>query len=177
METQMNQEIQIVEAKLQNLEQLATIARRSFFEAYPQNTDHENMELYLKEAFSEEEIKSQLLHPDSIFFIMKNGTTFLGYAKMRWDRPHGHFKGEKAIELERFYFLNEFKGKGYGSRLLQFCIDYAVTNQFEWMWLLVWEENLTGLQFYKHKGFELFDRKIFQFGNANSDDILMKRRL
>ena len=170
-------EIQIVEAKLQNLEELADIARRSFFEAYPQNTDHENMALYIKEAFAEREIKSQFQNEKSVFFLLKVKEVICGYAKLRWDRAPDELKAQSAVELERLYFLNEYKGRGLGSRLLQFCIDFSKKNKFEWMWLLVWDENISGIQFYEKKGFEIFGRKTFHFGNESSDDILMKLNL
>ena len=174
MKTSDNKEVQIVAAKLQNLDQLALVARRSFMEAYPQNTDHENMDLYLKRAFAKKEIKRQLLNPQSVFFIMIKGPAVMGYAKLRWDRSPDHFKDAEVVELERLYFLNEYKGRGYGSRLLQFCIDYSKKSIFRWMWLLVWEANRSGIQFYEQKGFEIFGRKIFHFGNDSSEDVLMK---
>lgn len=177
MKSTSNKEFHIVVAKLQNLKELAAIAGRSFLQAYPQNTDLENMQLYLKEAFAEKEIESQLLNPAAVFFLMKIGKTNIGYAKLRRDRPNNHFKGTKVVELERFYFLDEYKGKGYGSQLLKYCMDFSFAKGFDWMWLLVWEENRSGIQFYKHKGFEIFDRKIFHFGNAKSDDILMKIKI
>ena len=177
MESPPLKEVQIIEANLQNLEQLTDIARRSFLQAYPQNTDHENMELYLKRTFTESAFKKQLLNPEAIFYLMKFKNEISGYAKLRWDRAIDHFKNEKAIELERLYFLNEFKGKGLGSKLLQFCIDFSVNKNFKWMWLLVWEENVSGIQFYKKKGFEVFGRKTFHLGNDSSEDILMKHKL
>lgn len=177
METPQIKEVQIIEAKLQNLEELTIIAGRSFLEAYPQNTDYENMEVYLKETFNEKEIEKQLRSPDAIYFIMKIGEINIGYAKMRWDRSPDHFKAEKVVELERLYFLNEFKGNGYGSQLLKFCVDFSLKRNYEWMWLLVWEENISGIQFYEKKGFEIFGRKTFHFGNDSSEDILMKRKL
>ena len=139
-----NTEVQIIEAKLQNLKELTAIARRSFLEAYPQNTDHENMELYVKEAFTEKGLKKQLLSSDSIIFIMKKGGNIIGYSKLRWDRSPDHFENSRAVELERLYFLNEFKGQGYGSNFLQFCLDYSIKKDFDWMWLLVWDENVSG---------------------------------
>ena len=104
MMTPQNVEVQIIEAKLQNLKELTSIARRSFLEAYPQNTDHENMDLYVKEAFTEEGLKEQLSSSDSIFFMMKIRETIVGYAKLRWDRSPDHFEDSKAMELSDSIF-------------------------------------------------------------------------
>ncbi len=177
MATPLKKEVQIVRANLQNLKELTDIARRSFLEAYPQNTDHENMDLYLKGAFTEKEIKSQLQNKDSIFFVMQVGDEIIGYAKLRWDRTPEYLMNTNAIELERLYFLNDFKGEGLGAQFLRFCIDFSLKKNFECMWLLVWEENVSGIQFYKKKGFEIFGRKTFHFGDDSSEDILMKLRL
>ena len=177
MATLPNKEVHIFKANLQNLIELTDIARLSFLEAYPQNTDHENMELYLKEAFAEKEIKSQLQNEDSIFFIMKVGDKIIAYAKLRWDRTPENLINTRAVELERLYFLDAFKGKGFGTQFLKFCIDFSLKKNFEWMWLLVWEENVSGIQFYERKGFEIFGRKTFHFGDDSSEDILMKLRL
>ncbi len=144
MKTPQNQEVKIIEAKVMNLKELATIAGRSFLQAYPQNTDLENMALYLKDAFSEKEIKQQLENPEAVFFLMKVGNFNIGYAKLRWDRPHSYFGDAKPIELERFYFLDEFKGKGYGSR-----------SCFNFVWIIHWLKNTNGCGY-------SFGMKIYQ---------------
>ena len=177
MATPQNKEVQIVRANLQNLKELTDIARRSFLEAYPQNTDYENMDLYLKKAFAEKELEAQFSNPNSVFFIMKNGNTNMAYAKLRWDRTPAYFINTKAIELERLYFLDDYKGKGFGTQFLRFCFDFSLEKDFEWMWLLVWEKNISGIQFYEKKGFEIFGRKTFHFGDDSSEDILMKLRM
>lgn len=177
METPSGNNVQIAAAKLQNITDLASLARRSFLQAYPQVTADENMKLYLDEAFSTDVLTQQFADPFSIFFIMKKGQADMGYAKLRWDRTPEHFKPEKAIELERLYFLDDYKGKGYGVQLLEYCKNFAIDNRFDWMWLLVWDENPEAIRFYKRRGFQEFGRKFFQFGNAGSDDLLMKTRL
>ena len=177
MKNPSNWEIRIFEAKLQNLKDLTDIAYKSFLQAYPQNTDHENMALYLEKAFDEKEINNQLSNPASIFFLMTVNDELSGYAKLRWDRSPEQLKSIRAVELERLYFLNDFKGKGLGSQLLEYCIKFSMGKEFEIMWLLVWDENISGIEFYKHKGFETFAHKVFHFGNDSSEDILMKLEL
>ena len=146
MATPPKKEVHIIEANLQNLKELTDIARRSFLEAYPQNTDHVNMDLYLKEAFTEKKLEDQFLNPNSVFFIMKKGNTNMAYAKLRWDRTPANLINTKAVELERLYFLDDFKGKGFGAQFLKFCFDFSLKNNFNWMWLLVWEENVSGIK-------------------------------
>ena len=46
-----------------------------------------------------------------------------------------------------------------------------------YIWLGVWEKNTKAIRFYKKNGFIEFDKHIFNLGNDEQTDIMMKFRL
>ena len=63
------------------------------------------------------------------------------------------FQDRKCIELVRLYVLNEFHGTGVANALMNFAIDFARKNGFQWMYLSVWEYNFRARGFYEKHGF------------------------
>ncbi len=156
---------------------LLDISRQTFVEAYAKDTDAADMNLYLSQDLTASIMQQQLQQPTTRFFFLQNEEEVMAYAKLRWDRPHEHFNGTAAIELERLYTRKAHWGKGLGSQLLAHCLAFAKRHQFEWMWLLVWHKNEAGIRFYQRHGFEHFGFKKFKFGTDVTNDWVMKRRV
>lgn len=168
---------QIVSAKIQHLEDLITICRQSFLDAYEKDSNPLDMNKYLEKAFNEASLYQQLTDDQCVFYLYQQENQYVAYAKLRWDRPHSHFSTSKAIELERLYVLKTHWGQQIGSILLNHCISYAQTKGYEWLWLLVWHANKRAISFYEDKGFSFFGTKIFEFGNQKEVDWLYKKQL
>ena len=66
---------------------------------------------------------------------------------------------------------------GLGKLMLQKAIAIAEENEFDWIWLGVWENNHKAINFYKTYGFEIFGSKMFKLGDAEDEDYLMKLKL
>ena len=59
----------------------------------------------------------------------------------------------KALELKRFYILKEFHGLGVAQNLMDFFLAYAFKNNYQAVWLGVWEDNFRAQKFYEKYGF------------------------
>jgi len=59
----------------------------------------------------------------------------------------------KSLELKRIYVLEEFHGKGVAQRLMNFVIQSAQANQYQVVWLGVWEHNYRAQKFYEKYSF------------------------
>ena len=73
--------------------------------------------------------------------------------------------------------LKEFHGMKVGQLLYEKAIEIARLNNAEYVWLGVWEENPRAISFYKKNGFVEFDKHIFNMGNEDQTDIMMKKEL
>ena len=58
--------------------------------------------------------------------------------------------------------------------MLSKCIETAIREGFEVLWLGVWEHNEKALNFYKKMGFVIFDEHIFKLGDDEQRDYLMR---
>lgn len=81
------------------------------------------------------------------------------------------------MEIERIYVLKEFHGKKVGQILYEKAIELAKGIDADFIWLGVWEENPRAIRFYEKNGFSAFDKHIFQLGNDEQTDIMMKLEL
>jgi len=154
---------------------VAAIGRFTFYETWrPVNTE-EDMQLYLADAFNEEKILMDISADDAnIFFIVTGDNEAIGYAKLRRDRTYNEFRGMKNIEMERIYVKQKFQGLKLGKLLMDRCIEFAVNESCDWLWLAVNNENFKAISFYKKYGFITFGTKKFRLGNAEDEDLLMK---
>ena|ERR1035437_9441692 len=63
-------------------------------------------------------------------------------------------KKYRGIELKRIYVLKEYHSQKIGAELISFALDFSVENNYEVIWLGVWEHNEKAKAFYKKFGFE-----------------------
>ena len=83
--------------------------------------------------------------------------------------------GTKPVELVRLYIEEEIIGKGYGSVLMNSCLEEAKKNGHRTIWLGVWEKNLRAIRFYEKWGFTKVGTKEFVLGSDMQHDHIMVR--
>ncbi|XP_030205433.1 diamine acetyltransferase 1 [Gadus morhua] len=60
----------------------------------------------------------------------------------------------KVLYLEDFFVVEEFRGKGIGSKILKLLSDLAIETRCSNMHFVVAEGNHSSIEFYKHRGAE-----------------------
>ncbi|MFN7119004.1 MAG: GNAT family N-acetyltransferase, partial [Saprospiraceae bacterium] len=146
-------------------------------EAYAADTDPTDMELYIRQNFTLDKIYNDLNNEKVKYYIAINDTQCAGYACVRWDRTHELLHDTKALMLHRIYLIKAFWGQQVGSLLLQQVINFAKSAGYEWLWLVVWEENRQALRFYEKWGFEHFGYEDFQYGSIVTQDWAMRKHV
>lgn len=100
-----------------------------------------------------------------------SGEEMIGYAKLTYD-------SSSTVTLDKLYFLNGCKGKGYGSALLQHCIHQAVHRYKQSMTLGVYDKNASAISFYEKKmGFHEIGKKWFEFDKTLYGNIVMGKSI
>jgi len=167
----------MVEVGLEDLQQLLLFSRQTFYTTFGKQNTPENMQLYDEQHFSEDQLRSELLNPDSQFFFAKLGEEILGYIKINHGSAQTVLPNEKGIEIERIYVNLKAKGQGIGKSLLEKTVMLAKNTGAKYIWLGVWEHNKDAIRFYEKNGFRSFGEHIFYLGNDPQTDLLMKLEL
>ncbi len=169
--------ITITIANTNDAEMLTSLSITTFCETFMKDNKKEDMDKYIAEEMNIDRLAEELADKNNLFFLARYNETIVGYAKMRAIKKPDELKSNDPIELERIYVLNEWHDKKIGAALMDHCIAYAISEQHDVLWLGVWEHNNKAVNFYKRYGFEFFGSHIFQLGDDQQTDVLMKKKL
>ena len=162
---------------LSDLKQLTGLGARTFYESFADQNAEEDMQKYLEENLNTTQMFTELSDPASMFIMAVHDTKPVGYAKLRTSKIPDELADRKVIEIERLYVLRTHQNMKIGALLMQYCINHALSNNFECIWLGVWEHNDKALSFYKQWGFVKFGTQIFNLGNDSQIDWLLKKEI
>lgn len=157
--------------------QLQQIAIKTFNEAYDANNSEQNMEDYIASSFTEKKLHAEISDPNSIFYFAMLGNDIIGYLKVNLGASQTELKDSNALEVERIYVMKAYYGKQVGQALFDKVIEIARLRSVEYIWLGVWEENPRAIRFYEKNGFVAFDTHVFNLGDEEQTDIMMKLRI
>ena len=135
------------------------------------------MDKYIADEMNLEQLTKELSNKENIFFLTWHNQILVGYTKLRTTKVPGELKKNNPIEIERLYVLKAYQSKKIGEAIMKHCIEYAINQKHDIIWLGVWEHNLSAIRFYKRYGFELFGKHSFLLGNDEQTDVLMKKAL
>lgn len=154
---------------------LRGIARDTFIETFSEANKAEDMDRYLAENFSEDQLTRELSNPNSFFYVAEVNGHIVGYLKLNTAHAQTEPQAANALEIERIYVLGSYHGGGVGQALYHHAMSVAEDRKASYVWLGVWEHNHRALRFYEKNGFTAFGTHIFQLGNDQQTDILMKK--
>lgn len=169
------EKLQIKVACTKDVVVLSRLGRKTFIETYAQFNTPKNLQKYLKATFSKKSITEQLEDDGNFFLVARLNNVDIGYAKLKENNKPFHDKSINAVELERIYVLKEFQGTGIGKNLMDKCLAFAKLRKYPVMWLGVWEGNLEAIKFYQRQGFVVFGSHMFELGDEEQSDYLMKK--
>ncbi|CAI3922752.1 GNAT family N-acetyltransferase [Commensalibacter papalotli (ex Botero et al. 2024)] len=154
---------------------LQQVARKSFFDTFVEFNTQEDMNAYLQNNLSVEQLTKELLHPQSDFFIVKYDQDYVGYIKLNYGTAQNEFQEDNALEIERLYVLQQYHRKQIGQSLFNYALEIAHKKSVDYVWLGVWEKNLKAISFYQKNGLTAFDKHEFILGKDIQTDILMRK--
>ena len=169
--------ITLREAGISDLEKLRQLGKRTFSETFSIYNTEENMNEYLKTAFSSEKLLSELKEAFSKFYFAELSGQLIGYLKVNFGPAQTDIQDEKSLEIERIYVLKEFHGQQVGQLLYDKALEIAKARNLEFVWLGVWEKNPRAIRFYQKNGFVVFDKHTFNLGQDPQTDLMMKLTL
>ena len=154
---------------------LAELGAQTFYEAFAADNTPDDMNAYLAESFSPEKQAAELADSTSTFLIAENEGTAIGYARVAVGHIASGVTGAWPLEIARLYARKDWIGQGVGARLMQACLDEAVRQGCDTIWLDVWEKNARARAFYEKWGFSEVGEQVFQLGRDPQHDLILQR--
>ena len=167
----------ITTAHVTDASALTALSIVTFRDTFEKDNRAEDMDKYVAEQMTVAQLTKELNDTSSVFFLMHDGTTLMGYAKMRTSENPDGLHATNPIEIERIYIAKDYHGKRAGASLMQHCVDHANKDGHDALWLGVWEHNTRARLFYERWGFRLFGEHVFLLGDDEQTDVLMKLHL
>ena len=169
----MSKKITISLVEESDLKELIRIGRQTFVEAFGEANTSEDMDRYLKERFSADQLLHELNHPESLFYFASIDQEIVGYLKVNTGEAQTEPLWQEALEIERIYVIQEYLGKGVGKVLFDKAIQIAKNKKIDQVWLGVWDQNPRAIRFYEKNGFKVVDKHSFKLGSDVQTDIIM----
>jgi len=171
--------ILIRQANIEDAKLLTDLAYTTFWDAFahhPKNAP-DDLNHYMRQAFNQEQIHSELAEEKNIFLIAEIGDEAAGYSKIIIDNIEPGITAELPVELSRLYSHQKHLGQGVGQMLMDACFERARAEGRDVMWLGVWEYNPRAQRFYEKNGFRVVGTHVFLLGKDPQTDLLMQREL
>ena len=156
---------------------LVEIGRTMFYEAFSEQTDPQDMENHLQNAFKVDEIRRQLNDDQTYFLLMEADSKVAGYAYLAAAPSPASVKDPNPIQLVRFYLGKDYYGRNVGNSLMKACLETARSRGFKAVWLSSWELNHRANAFYKKWEFEIVGRAKFKVGSDIQNDFIFVRSI
>ena len=169
-----NEQIDLVKLTGTDLDELRDISISTFYESFIWYNTEENMQLYIGNFLSHKNLYEDLTNPDSAFYFAKMEGKVIGYIKLNWGKAQTDLKDSNGLEIERIYIIKEFRGKNIGQILFNKALQLTHENDFDHLWLGVWEKNTGAIKFYERNGMVKFGTHPFMLGEDLQTDHLMK---
>jgi len=166
--------IQIHKVNTNEAAVLLELSRQTFFDAFADVNNPDDMAAYATQAFTLQKIVSELENPHSHFYFALLNNKIIGYLKLNTNNAQTEFQHDNSLEVERIYILSGHQGGSFGTQLINFAISIAKQSNCIYIWLGVWDKNHAAIRFYQRHGFNAFSSHPFMLGNDEQTDVLMK---
>lgn len=160
---------------LEDVQELQSIGKETFFETFKDQNTEENMKAYLERAFTIEQLEKEMNHQESKFYLVYDQHEVAGYLKLNIGEAQTEPMGEESMEVERIYVKKLFQSRGLGKILITKAIETAENLQKKKVWLGVWEKNEPAIAFYQKMGFVQTGMHSFFMGDEEQFDYIMTR--
>ncbi len=156
---------------------LLPFAEQVFHDAFYDHNSVENYLSYVNQAFTEQQFLIEIENPASHFFWILEDAKPKAWMKINEIGAFTEQIAGNAIEIQRIYVEANRQGKGYGKTLLDFTEKIALQKKVEFIWLGVWEHNLSAIKFYEKNGYSITSSHQFLFGEEVQTDYIMKKSI
>ena len=157
---------------------IVALGKKTFTETYLETGSNPVVQEYIEKKLSDENIGEELCNPAAWFYIGFVDHEPVAFTRLRHDRVAKGLEDKRAIEVEHIYVLREYQGFKVGKEMMAKCIEVAMQEQFETIWLQVWQQNHKAIRFYIKAGFVVYETTLLHYdGDLQQHDFLMRMDL
>lgn len=164
-------------AELSDAKRLAELAEETFRATFGAANTAADLATYCRNSYGEALQAREIVDPNRITLLCEEQGALLGFAQLRWTSTPSCVHAERAGEIQRFYVSEAWQGKGIARELMTASLKAMEQNEFDVVWLGVWEHNPRAIAFYRKFGFVEVGEHVFQLGEDAQRDIVMARRV
>jgi ribosomal protein S18 acetylase RimI-like enzyme len=168
---------QIKRCTREQLRELQDVAIETYRDTFGDTNSEALMQSYLNDALSMEKLKIEFNEPNSYFYFIYHDDQIAGFLKLNELGAQTDISDDDSLEIERFYIRKAFFRRGLGNTLMKFACDLAVQSRKTYVWLGVWENNFSAIQFYQKNGFFEIGKHPFDMGGDIQTDLVLKKIL
>lgn len=149
------------------IKSLSVVASKVWHEYFPCILQSEQIDYMVEKFQSQAAITEQVSNGYTYYFIMY-GKEIIGYMGIK---PEA-----ERLFLSKLYIIKEYRGRGFGSRAIEFLDDYCKINNLKSIYLTVNRHNKSTISVYLNNGFKTIEEKVADIGNGYvMDDYIMEK--
>ena len=107
----------------------------------------------------------------SIYFIIENNDKILGGAGINPLRDSEEF----ICELQKMYFTETARGKGWGEKMIDKCLTYAIDKGYKFCYIETMDFMKAAQKLYLKKGFDFISKPMGNTGHTNCNVWMIKK--
>jgi ribosomal protein S18 acetylase RimI-like enzyme len=162
----------------ESLNACVELAKKSFIESHGSSAAEKDILHYCNKSYTREKFLEEMENPNAHFFVWKENGILMGYSKMVLNTSLEIKKEAPFAKLERIYFLKEYIGGGKGKKMYLYNEDLAKSECQKGIYLNVWTENKTAIDFYLRHGFTKIADTPFKISETHSNpNYLMLKKI
>jgi ribosomal protein S18 acetylase RimI-like enzyme len=128
----------------------------------------ENQVKYMLETFQSEKAITSQIKDGYFYYLIGDKENYFGYFSFIIKNNH--------IFLSKIYIKSEYRGRGFGKKIMDFVEKTALENNLAEIVLTVNKNNLSSIKSYEKYGFVIDKEIVTDIGNGFfMDDYLMKK--
>ena len=147
--------------QVHQLPELQELSIRTFVDAFAEANTKKDMEIYLSEAFSGQQLKAEWEDADATFYLLRAEGQTLGYCKIKYGLPSAVEESGSALEICRLYVSQNYQGQRLGQWMLGQILKKAQDEFFKEQKELLDASTLSDEQY--NKSLELSSRALTEY--------------
>jgi len=154
---------------------LSQLSRRTFTQAFGAFYDPGDLNLFLDAAYSLEASEGALADPAVGVWFLEMEDAPIGYVVAGPCSLEHPDVTAACGEIKRLYLLEDWRGGGGGSRLLDAALGWLERDGPRRIWLGVFSENTGAQRLYERHGFRKVGEHVFQVGGTADREFTLRR--
>ncbi|CAN5374401.1 GNAT family N-acetyltransferase [soil metagenome] len=154
---------------------LLDLTESTFRESWLNEGNIFDLNAYVAENFTVSVLNQELSNPNITYLLAEEKNQTMGYCKLERNLNPDGFKLKNPISIGRLYVRKQFQKQSIGSKLLDESLLIGARENFNNIWLGVWNKNPEAIRLYERFGFRKIGGYQFKMGNEISDDFIMHR--